>query len=91
MLVVLFGVFIAVLPAWKAVAARNKPARSATSAGSEPWTDAQTVKPADLVNEMANAKGANKPIVVCSGFHFLYEGAVFLEPSFTARLRSRKD
>jgi hypothetical protein len=74
MLVVLFGVFIAVLPAWKAVAARNKPARSATSAGSESWTDAQTVKPADLVNEMAHAKGVNKPVIVCSGFRFLYEG-----------------
>ena len=52
----------------------------------DPWTEAQTVKPADLVKEMADAKGAQKPVVVCSGFRFLYDGghvpgAVFHGPA----------
>src|ERR1700722_17178763 len=65
---------IAALPARKAVAAHNKPG-SAAPADSVPWTDAETVRPADLVKEMADVKGAKKPVVVCSGFQFLYEGA----------------
>jgi thiosulfate/3-mercaptopyruvate sulfurtransferase len=48
---------------------------TAAALPSEPWTQAQTVKPADLVKEMADAKGATKPVVVCSGFKFLYDGA----------------
>jgi hypothetical protein len=44
---------------------------SAAALPSEPWTEAQAVKPADLVKEMENAKGANKPVVVFSGFRFL--------------------
>lgn len=47
---------------------------SASALPSEPWTEAQTVKPADLVKEMEDAKSANKPVVVCSGFKFLYDG-----------------
>jgi thiosulfate/3-mercaptopyruvate sulfurtransferase len=74
-LVAVFGISIAALPARKAVAARSKPSGSASPAASEPWTDAETVKPADLVKEMADAKGANRPIVVCTGFRILYEGA----------------
>jgi thiosulfate/3-mercaptopyruvate sulfurtransferase len=66
---------IAALPARKAAAAHDEPSRSAAPAGSEPWTDAEIVKPADLVKEMADAKGAQKPVVVCSGFQFLYETA----------------
>jgi thiosulfate/3-mercaptopyruvate sulfurtransferase len=75
MLVTLFGICIAALPARKAVAARNSPPGFASPAASEPWTDAQTVKPADLVKEIADTKGANKPVIVCSGFRVLYEGA----------------
>jgi thiosulfate/3-mercaptopyruvate sulfurtransferase len=75
MLVVLFGICIAALPARKAVAARNKLSGSASPAASEPWTDAETVKPADLVKEMTDGKGANRPVVVCTGFRILYEGA----------------
>ncbi|MGA7920343.1 MAG: hypothetical protein WCA38_11790 [Candidatus Acidiferrales bacterium] len=48
---------------------------SAPALGSEPWTDAETVKPADLVKEMAGAKDSNRPVIVCTGFRFLYEGA----------------
>lgn len=58
----------------------------ATASPSEPWTEAQTVKPADLVKELAEAKGSNRPVVVCAGFRFLYEsahvpGAVFHGPA----------
>ena len=73
--VAVFGICIALLPAWKASAARRVPSPSAAALRSEPWTDAQTVKPADLVKEIANTKGANKPVVVCAGFRVLYEGA----------------
>jgi len=48
---------------------------SASALPSEPWTDGETVKPGDLVKEMANAKGNNRPVVVCAGFRVLYEGA----------------
>jgi len=74
-LVTLFGICIAALPAREAVAARNDPSGSASPAASEPWTDAQTVKPADLVKEIADTKDANKPVIVCSGFRVLYAGA----------------
>ena len=74
-LVALFGICIAALPARKALAAQNKQSGSASPAAAEPWTNAQIVKPADLVKEIANTKGANKPVIVCSGFRVLYEGA----------------
>ena len=38
----------------------------------DPWTPAQLVQPQDLVKELA---GPRKPIVVCVGFHALFEGA----------------
>lgn len=38
----------------------------------DPWTPAQTVQPQELVKELA---GAHKPVVVCVGFHPLYDGA----------------
>lgn len=52
-----------------------------TTAGSTPgfasdeWTDAETLKPADLVKEMADAKGVNRPVVVCTGYRTLFKGA----------------
>jgi len=75
MLVALFGICIAALPVRKTVAARNKPSGSRPPAASETWTDAESVKPADLVKEMADAKGTDHPVVVCAGFRILYEGA----------------
>jgi thiosulfate/3-mercaptopyruvate sulfurtransferase len=39
------------------------------------WTDAETVTPAELAKEVANSTGANRPVIVCSGFRVLYEGA----------------
>lgn len=73
--IALFGIGIALLPAWKATAAQNASSRSGSALRSEPWTDAETVEPADLVKEIADTKGANKPVVVCPGFRALYEGA----------------
>lgn len=57
-------------------------ASTGTAFPSEPWTDAQTVKPADLVKEIADAKNRNRPVIVCTGYQVLYEsghipGAVF--------------
>lgn len=48
--------------------------KSAAVGSAEPWTDAQTVQPAELVKELA-AKGKNRPVVVCAGFSTLYQGA----------------
>src|SRR5579863_10244238 len=60
------------------VAAATGAARSllaaAADAPSDPWTAAQTVQPADLAKELADAKGAAKPTVVCVAPHVLYEG-----------------
>ena len=42
-----------------------------TASSSEPWGE-NTVKPADLVAELANASGADKPVVVCTAPPFLY-------------------
>jgi thiosulfate/3-mercaptopyruvate sulfurtransferase len=75
MLVGLCAICVAALPKLKAVAARNTRSESAPPAVSEPWTDAQTVKAADLVKEIADTKAANRPVVVCSGVRVLYEGA----------------
>jgi thiosulfate/3-mercaptopyruvate sulfurtransferase len=51
----------------------------------EPW-GANTVKPADLVKELAGASGADKPVVVCTAPPFLYRvghvpGAVLHGPA----------
>jgi len=42
-----------------------------TASSSEPWGE-NTVKPAGLVAELANASGADKPVVVCTAPPFLY-------------------
>lgn len=52
-------------------AAQTAAARSA----SDPWTSAQTIQPAELANDLKKEKESEKPIVVCVGFHTLYEGA----------------
>ena len=74
-LIVMFSApFLAHVLLGKVIGGRDA-GNSAAALPSEPWTDAQTVKAADLVKEMADAKGGNKPVVVCSGFRVLYEGA----------------
>jgi thiosulfate/3-mercaptopyruvate sulfurtransferase len=49
-------------------------AGAAADSPSDPWTAAQTVQPADLAKELAGAKGAGKPTIVCVAPHALYEG-----------------
>ncbi|MGA8144667.1 MAG: rhodanese-like domain-containing protein [Candidatus Acidiferrales bacterium] len=41
----------------------------------EPWSTSQTIQPSDLIKELGESKGANKPVVVCVGFRPLYMGA----------------
>jgi thiosulfate/3-mercaptopyruvate sulfurtransferase len=62
-----FALLFALLPA--------RTARANQDEGSEPWTDAQLVRPADLARELANAKGANRPTIVYVGVRALFEGA----------------
>jgi thiosulfate/3-mercaptopyruvate sulfurtransferase len=47
---------------------------AAADAPSDPWTAAQTVQPADLAKELADANAAGKPTVICVAPHVLYEG-----------------
>lgn len=59
---------------------------SAAARATEPWTDAQSVTPAELVKELA-ANRKNRPVVVYVGDRSLYEGAhvpgaVFHGPAF---------
>jgi hypothetical protein len=42
-----------------------------TVSSKEPWGE-NIVKPADLVAELANSSGADKPVVVCTAPPFLY-------------------
>jgi len=64
--------------------------RAAADAPADPWTAAQTVQPGDVAKELGDAKGANKPTVVCVAPHVLYEGghipgALFHGPGSTAQ------
>jgi len=63
-------------------------AKSPAADTSAPWTSAQIVQPADLVKELAATNSAEKPIVVCVGFHTYFKnahvsGAVFHGPAIT--------
>lgn len=73
MLLLLVGVAAAglLLQASKSAAARNLQPLPA----SDPWTPAQIVQPAELVKEISGTPRSSRPIVVCVGFHTLYEGA----------------
>ena len=42
---------------------------------SDPWTNAQTIQPAELANDLKKGNESERPVVVCVGFHTLYEGA----------------
>jgi thiosulfate/3-mercaptopyruvate sulfurtransferase len=56
-------------------------AQAAPKAGSDPWTAAQLVQPADLVKELS-AKNAATPTVLYVGFRTLFEGGHILGASF---------
>jgi thiosulfate/3-mercaptopyruvate sulfurtransferase len=71
---------------WLSPAGGGAAEQSTTS--SEPWTAANTVRPADLVQELAKSTGTNKPVVVCAAPAFLYRnghvpGALFHGPAST--------
>jgi hypothetical protein len=74
LMIVLCGAYFALLPKVRAMMDQAA-ARFASQLSFDPWTAAQTVKPADLVKELASAKGANRPVIVCAGFRVLYYGA----------------
>ena len=77
---VMFCIVVALV--WAGRASGNRHDGTSPSAPTtEPWTDAQTVQPAELVKELA-AKGKNRPVVVCAGFSTLYEGAHVPEAVF---------
>jgi thiosulfate/3-mercaptopyruvate sulfurtransferase len=56
-------------------AAAQSQSNSPAKQNSDPWTAAQTIEPAALAKELAYANSAAKPVIVCVGFHALYEGA----------------
>lgn len=60
-------------------APKAKPHTAGTSP--DPWTPAQTIEPAALVKEL-NGDNGRRFIVVCVGFHTLYEGAHISGASF---------
>ncbi|MGH9745757.1 MAG: rhodanese-like domain-containing protein [Candidatus Acidiferrales bacterium] len=65
-----------ILVALSAVAlAHYSPQQSGSGRQSDPWSASQTIMPSDLIKELGQPKGANKPAVVCVGFRSLYVGA----------------
>jgi thiosulfate/3-mercaptopyruvate sulfurtransferase len=52
--------------------AQNK--ASKPQAPPDPWAVSETVAPADLIKELRDPNPANRPVVVCVGFRFLYDG-----------------
>jgi thiosulfate/3-mercaptopyruvate sulfurtransferase len=59
-------------------AASRALARLSSSSGaqtSDAWSSSQTVSPEALAEEQRTADRAEQPMVVCVGFHTLYEGA----------------
>lgn len=59
-----------------------KSSQLSQSPSADPWSKSQIVQPADFAKELAAAKAANKPIVVCTGFRVLYQGAHIPGASF---------
>ena len=55
----------------------DKPAQS-----SEPWSTAQIIAPSAFAKELADTPPSRRPIIVCVGFHTLYEGAHIPGASF---------
>ncbi|MGB2623721.1 MAG: rhodanese-like domain-containing protein [Candidatus Acidiferrum sp.] len=52
----------------------NRPGTASRESSSEPWTDAQVLQAADLVQELRTANGAHAPTIVYVGFRTLFEG-----------------
>lgn len=56
------------------IGGRNVVAQAAADSP-EPWTDAQTVTPAELAKEITEGENGSRPVVVYSGFRVLFNGA----------------
>jgi thiosulfate/3-mercaptopyruvate sulfurtransferase len=59
---------------WPATRPPASHTASQSGSSSDPWTAEQTIEPAVLVKELS-ARHAARPLVVCVGFHTLYDGA----------------
>jgi thiosulfate/3-mercaptopyruvate sulfurtransferase len=68
----------------------NRPGTASRESSSEPWTDAQVLQAADLVQELRNAKGAHAPTIVYVGFHTLFEGGHIPESTFHGTASTEK-
>ena len=75
----MLGLFFVTVPLvlFSATRARvlGDPQASDDSSTSAPWSASQTVLPKALAAELSTNEQSRKPIVVCVGFHPLYEGA----------------
>jgi thiosulfate/3-mercaptopyruvate sulfurtransferase len=69
----LCGTVILFIASLTAGSARSLP-DAAGDAQADPWTPAQTVKPAELAKELSDSKAADKPTVVCVAPRALYSG-----------------
>jgi thiosulfate/3-mercaptopyruvate sulfurtransferase len=58
----------------QAAAARAQNAASKPQAPPDPWTVSETVTPSDLAKERGDPNPADRPVVACVGFRFLYDG-----------------
>jgi len=74
LIIAIAGTYLALSPAERVMADRSG-ASAQWALPPDPWTSAQIVTPAALVKELANAKGANRPVIVCAGFRVLFYGA----------------
>ncbi|HWG57804.1 MAG TPA: hypothetical protein VN661_02010 [Candidatus Acidoferrales bacterium] len=72
---ILCAAAIAFLAARFAVPALTTTAAPARKAAANPWTQSQVIQPGDLAARIAHPQGSAKPVIVCAGFHTLYEGA----------------
>jgi hypothetical protein len=66
----------------RATSRLGSPPGGSLDASSDPWTAAQTISPAAFVKELTASSAGAKPIVVCCGFHMLFEGAHIPGASF---------
>ena len=48
----------------------------------DPWSNSQVLRAADLASELGNSKGASTPVVVYVGFRTLFEGGHIPQASF---------
>ena len=78
--ILLFSVAVAMLlaPALRS----NQSGSAKQEKEADPWTSADTIQSADLVYELAGAKGANSPTIVYVGFRTLFEGGHVPDASF---------